>query len=201
MKDFAAGPGRLRTLSLGAKLVYSAFAISAVIGMLVSWRLYGMIVADAGPGAYYAGDASSAPVATSKPATRDDGPEIELAPDAAPKSHVIVEQISDRKLLEVTHFHLFSVPVYVLILAHLWLLARVPPWAHVAGVALSIVTSALHVAGPWLVRGRSGLAWLMPVSGVAMLIVLGGIAAVSLVDMWLPPKRRPGNANLSDESV
>lgn len=184
MKDFAAGPGRLRALSVGAKLVYTAFAISAVIGMLVSWRLYGMIVADQGPGAYYAG---AAPTASAKPKAalaEGDGPVIELADPTPPR--VIVEEISERKLLEVTHFHLFSVPVYVLILAHLWLLARVPPWAHVGGVGAAIVASGLHIAAPWLVRGHASLAWLMPVSGVAMLVSLGGMAAISVVDMWLP---------------
>jgi len=106
-----------------------------------------------------------------------------------------VEQVSDRKLLEVTHFHLFSVPVYVLILAHLWLLARMPPWLHSAGVVASVLVSALHLAAPWIVRGRVQLAPLVPVSGAGMLLVLGVIAAVPTVDMWLPrPARRAGSS-------
>ena len=33
----------------------------------------------------------------------------------------IVEQMSERKLLEVTHFHLFTMPVVLLIVGHLFL--------------------------------------------------------------------------------
>ena len=61
----------------------------------------------------------------------------------------------------MTHFHLFTIPVYVLILAHLWLLAKVPPWAQHAGVVAAVVASGLHVAAPWIVRGRPALAFLM----------------------------------------
>jgi hypothetical protein len=104
----------------------------------------------------------------------------------------MTELISDRKLLEVTHFHLFSVPVYVLILAHLWLLARLPSWLHTAGIALSVLTSGLHLAAPWITRGRPALAALMPVSGVSMLVIMGVIAIVPAVDMWLPRPARRG---------
>ena len=186
MRDFAAAAGRLRTLSFGAKLLYSAFALSAVLGLIVSWRLYGSMVGEAGAGAYYAG--AALPV-TDQPAPSgaSDGPVLDL-PDEVARPRVLVEQISDRKLLEVTHFHLFSVPVYVLILAHLWLLARMPAWLHSAGVVASVVVSALHLAAPWLVRGNTSLAWLVPTSGVGMLLVLGVVAAVPAVDMWLPRK-------------
>ncbi|HVY49293.1 MAG TPA: hypothetical protein VHB21_25555 [Minicystis sp.] len=186
MKDFAASPGRLRALSVGAKILYTAFALSAVLGLVVSWRLYGVIVADAGPSAYYAGAAVEAKPAEAAP---EGGPVVEM-PDAAKAPSVIVEQISDRKLLEVTHFHLFSVPVYVLILAHLWLLAKIPSWAQTGGVVAAVVTSALHVAAPWIVRGRPALAPLMGASGAAMLLCLGLMAAVATIDMWLPRTRR-----------
>ena len=36
MRDFAASAGRLRVLSFGAKLLYTAFAISAIIGLVGS---------------------------------------------------------------------------------------------------------------------------------------------------------------------
>src|SRR5262245_11806557 len=138
MKDFASNPGRLRALSVGAKVLYTAFVVSALAGLLLSWRLYGAVVGEPGAPAYYAGaevTAKPAPGAT-------DGPVVELPADVA-RERAIVEQISERKLLEVTHFHLFSVPVYVLILAHLWLLARLPAWAHTGGVVAAVVTSGV----------------------------------------------------------
>lgn len=190
MRDFAAAAGRLRALSIGAKLLYSAFTLSAVLGLVVSWRLYGSMVGEAGAASYYAGAALAVPEQPAQPGVG--GPVLEL-PDDVAKPRVLVEQISDRKLLEVTHFHLFSVPVYVLILAHLWLLARMPAWLHSAGVVASVLVSALHLAAPWLVRGHAELASLVPVSGVGMLVVLGVVAAVPTVDMWLPRTVRRGD--------
>ncbi|WP_437283818.1 hypothetical protein [Sorangium sp. So ce406] len=200
MRDFAAAAGRLRSLSLGAKLLYTAFTVASVIGLLVSWRLYGAMVQDAGAAGYYAGAAVVAPApAPTQTAAPAEGPALDLGPEldlpATPETpRVLVEQISERKLLEVTHFHLFSVPVYVLILAHLWLLARLPSWLHTAGVVAAVVASGLHMAAPWLIRSAPGAAALMPVSGVAMLLSLGAMAVVSTVDMWLPRRSRRGEA-------
>jgi hypothetical protein len=190
VRDFqAAPPGRLRMLPLGAKLLYSAFAVATLIGLLVSARLYETAVGTAGPAVYYAGAvATSAPAA----APASGGPAIDVAPeDLAPR--VMVEQMPERKLLEVTHFHLFTIPVYVLVLAHLWLLAKVPPWAQLTGVGAAVISSGLHMAAPWLVRGRPALAPLMGASGMAMLVTLGVLALGAMIDMWLPvPKAPPG---------
>ena len=192
-------PGRLRSLTVGAKILYTSFAVATVIALLVSWRLYGAAVGEAGPAAYYAGAAatvtSGAPVA---PAAGGGGPVIELsAEDAHPKA--IVEQVPERKLLEVTHFHLFTIPVYVLILAHLWMLAKIPTWLQNAGVVAAVATSGLHIAAPWIVRGRPALAFLMGTSGAAMLLSLGVLAAVSVVDMWVPnPKPPPAADRLAE---
>lgn len=190
MRDFAAAAGRLRALSVGAKLLYSAFTLSALIGLLISWQLYGVVIGETGAPAYYAGaPVTPAPVPSATAAPSDDGPEIALGGEEE-KPRVIIEQISDRKLLEVTHFHIFTIPVYVLILAHLWLLAKIPPWLQSSGVAASVIVSALHVAAPWLVRGRPGASALMPISGAAMLITLSVIALVPTIDMWLPRRGR-----------
>jgi hypothetical protein len=192
-------PGRLRALPVGAKILYTAFAVATLIGLLISGKLYGAIVGDAGPAGYYAGAATTvAPSAPGAAAPAAGGPAIELAPeDARPKA--IVEQVSDRKLLEVTHFHLFTIPVYVLILAHLWMLAKIPAWLQNAGVVAAVATSGLHVAAPWLVRGRPALAFLMGTSGVAMLLTLGALAVVSVIDMWLPnPKPPPVSDRLAE---
>lgn len=193
MREFqAAAPGRLRVLSVGAKILYSSFAIATLVGLLVSWRLYGAAVGEAGSAAYYAG-ATPAPTASAGPAASaaaGDGPAIDLAAEDQ-KPRAIVVQISDRKLLEVTHFHLFSMAVYVLILAHLWLLAKLPGWLSQGGVLAAVVTTALHVGSPWIARGRPALAPLVGGSAVAMLVVLGVMALWSMIDMWLPnPKGR-----------
>jgi hypothetical protein len=195
VKDFQAGPpGRLRVLPLGAKILYSAFAVAALVGLLVSWRLYEAAVGDAGPAVYYAGAAA---LAAPRETRHEGGPSIDLAAeDSAPRA--IFEQIPERKLLEVTHFHLFTIPVYVLVLAHLWLLAKVPPWAQHAGVVLAVVASGLHIAAPWLVRGRPSLAFLMGSSGAAMLATLGVLAIGSMIDMWLPAPPPPTATSMAE---
>ena len=207
MRDFqAAIPGRLRAVSLGSKMLYTAFALAAVIGLFVSWRLYGAAVSDAGPAAYYAGaEVAAAPAkleVNAKPASG--GPSIDLAPEPE-KPRVMVVQMSERKLLEVTHFHLFTIPIYVLVLAHLWLLAKLPLWLQHAGVVAAVLTSGLHIAAPWLIRGSAGAAVLMPISGVAMLLTLGGMAVVTTIDMWLPqpapPPSPPASAGVDPASA
>ncbi len=188
----AGPPARLRILPVGAKILYSAFVIATLVGLILSAKLYSAAIGDAGAAVYYAG---AAPAAAPKPAApASGGPVIDLAPeDTAPR--VMVDPMPERKLLEVTHFHLFSIPIYVLVLAHLWLLAKVPPWAQNAGVVLAVATSALHIAAPWIVRGRAGLAILMGTSGAAMLVTLGVMGLGSMIDMWLPaPKPPPGAA-------
>jgi hypothetical protein len=193
VRDFqAAMPGRLRAVSLGSKLLYTAFAIAALTGLLVSWKLYGSAVGEAGPAVYYGGaEVQRAP----EKANPEGGPAIELAEESKP-SRPITAQMPERKLLEVTHFHLFTIPVYVLILAHLWLLTKLPVWVQHTGVVLAVVTSALHIAAPWLVRGSPGAAVLMPVSGISMLLTLGAMALISTIDMWLP--QPPVAASLAD---
>lgn len=191
MREFqSATPGRLRVLSVGAKILYSAFVIATVVGLLVSWRLYGAGIGDAGAGVYYAGQApaptSAATTAPSAPA--GDAPVIALAPEDL-KPREIVTQIPERKLLEVTHFHLFSMPVYVLILAHLWLLAKIPSWLQTGGVAAAVVTTGFHIAAPWIVRGRGGAGLIVGGSGALMLVVLGVMGIWSMIDMWLPNPR------------
>jgi hypothetical protein len=182
VKEFqATTPGRLRVASTGSKMLYTAFALAAIVGLFVSFRLYGAAVGEGGPAAYYAGE----PVRVAKPA-RDAGDPVLDLPDEVTRPRAITVLIPERKLLEVTHFHLFTIPVYVLILAHLFLLAKIPVWLQNGGTALAIVSSGLHIAAPWLVRGSPGLAWLMPVSGVTMMVTLGLMALVATVDMWLP---------------
>jgi hypothetical protein len=89
--------------------------------------------------------------------------------------------------------------VYVLVLAHLWLLAKVPPWAQHAGVVAAVAASGLHIAAPWIVRGRPGLSFLVSSSGLAMLGTLALLAIGSVIDMWLPaPKPPPPAGTMAD---
>jgi len=87
-------------------------------------------------------------------------------PDA---TEIIIEK-SPRELLEVTHFHLFTMPVVLLVVGHLFMLARGGPWKrHV--VAVAVIFTLLHVLGPWVVRfGGAAWAWVMPVTAVPFVL-------------------------------
>jgi hypothetical protein len=89
------------------------------------------------------------------------------------------------QLMEVTHFHLFSVPTVVLILTHLLYAtptsARLKIWVTV----LTYVGAFLEATGPWAVRYVSALLAYLLLAGWALLA--GGsalIVAVTLLSMW-----------------
>jgi hypothetical protein len=190
VRDFTTGPGRLRVLSISSKLLYSAFLVAALVGLLVSWKLYGAAVGSAGPRAYYAGEAVAPPAAEVRAGSAESGgPSLDLPQETA-VAKPMVEQISDRRLLEVTHFHIFTIPIYVLVLAHLFLLTRLPSWVHTTAIATAVGSSGMHIAGPWIVRGHPSLAFLMPVSAILMLFALGLIGIITAIDMWLPRSSR-----------
>ena len=86
-----------------------------------------------------------------------------------PKAEEILIEKSTRQLLEVTHFHLYTMPLWLLVLAHLFLMARGGRWkGWVVGGAL--VFTVLHVAGPWVVRA-TGSGWVMGATGVPFLVL------------------------------
>jgi len=184
MRDFERKPGRLRGLSLPARLAYSAFLLFTLTGLGLSVLLLDdMVGADLrGTDAYYAGE-TEAPA----PAAMEDsgGPAFELPPeaDAAP----VATPMSRRKLLEVSHFHLFSMPVYLLILSHLFMLSRSRPKLKIAVISGSTVGTALHILAPWAAAASwPGATLLYAVSGSLLGLGLSWMSLVPLWEMWSP---------------
>src|SRR5690349_12461958 len=109
MKDFAPVP-RANALPLAGKMLYTAFVVFTLAGLFTAMVMYGQIVRFASnttPGELY--------------------------------QHVISHYqggLTERQLLEVTHFHLFSMPVVLLVLGHLALLTRLPRAAKAWGVGV-----------------------------------------------------------------
>ena len=68
----------------------------------------------------------------------------------------------------MTHFHLFTVPVFLLIIAHLFMLTGLSSTAKTAWIAAGWLSALVHLAAPWLIR-YGGAAWSFtyPVSGAA----------------------------------
>ncbi len=95
-----------------------------------------------------------------------------------------------RKLLEVTHFHLFTVPVFMLILTHLFMLTGLSARAKQGWITLGWGSATLHMLAPWLVRpGGRHLAVLFPLSG-ALLLLSGLVLTIYPAwVMWRAPAR------------
>lgn len=185
MRQFASSGFRIWNLSREAKLIYTCFALFAILALAVSMLFYEDLVGPrtAGVAGYYAGAQYSRP---SVPATG--GPQIELAPEGGETaSQRITVAVTYRKLLEVTHFHLFTVPVFLLIIAHLFMLTGLSSTAKLVWIALGWGSSLLHLAAPWLIR-YGGAAWSFtyPSSGAIMAVSLGVMTVYPIVVMWKP---------------
>ena len=91
------------------------------------------------------------------------------------------------QLMEVSHFHLFTIPIVVLILSHLLYATPASPRLRVYLTSITFTGAFLDAVGPWAVRYLSGaFAYLLLVGWV---LLAGGallIVALTLVAMWGP---------------
>jgi hypothetical protein len=173
LRQFASSGFRIWNLSREAKLVYTGFGIFALLAIGVSILFYEDLVGGSGVKGYYAGELAA-------PAEKAAGGPTMVLPSEEQRLTVAVTY---RKLLEVTHFHLFTVSVFLLIIAHLFMLtgARGRTW-WIAGGWLS---SLVHLAAPWLIRYSSpGWSFLYPISGGAMALTLTVMTGWPIIAMW-----------------
>jgi hypothetical protein len=190
MKEFARKQGRLGTLPQSARLIYSIFLVYVLIGLGVSLSLSGDMVGlmlqrfDE----YYAGK-----VVEAKPAVEDpeSGPVLDLPEDleqAAP-----AEPKSLRATLEVTHFHLFSMPLHWLVLAHLFAMSTLADRTKTGLVLASGFAVGAHLAAPWIARMGSCVGGVYyAASGSLLLVTFAVMAIVPLVQMWSGRARSTG---------
>jgi hypothetical protein len=91
------------------------------------------------------------------------------------------------ELLELTHFHLFSVPLLLFVQGHLFLMTRWPQSLKKWIVIAAFTGAALDLAGPWLIVYVSRSFW---VAKLAARVLLGPslllFTIVPLVEMWRP---------------
>ncbi len=174
MREFRGYPNALTRLAPGAKLLYLSFILFTLVGLLGTVLLY----ADGwGWGI-------------------DSAADYVLGNEGDPNAAEMLFPKPTRELLETSHFHLFTIPVTLLVLAHLFLLARGGAWKNwVVGAAIAL--TAVHMAGPWLIHlmGR-GLGWIMPLTAWPFMAVLVFMALWPLPDLrpWIkqaPPPPPP----------
>ena len=162
MKTFVRQHLKLEQLSRSSKLTYTIFLAFGVLGLASSIALGGMKThfTYAGLVAYYRGDEALGYYAK-----------------------------TPLELLETTHFHLFSQPVFFFIIGHIFLLSAWPRPLKAAIVCASFAAVAADIAGPWLIVYAGA-----PFTALKLLAgyVLAGCfvveTLVALYDMW---RRRP----------
>jgi hypothetical protein len=176
MREFASPATRAATLPRPVKALYTAFCALTVAGLLSCIALYDGVVqfgARTTPAELYDHLVSYYQPPPDRPAP--------AAGEAAP-----ARGMSSRKLLEVTHFHLFSMPIYLLVLGHLFLLTGVRARAKMAWISAAGAATLIHLAAPWCVHFAGGaLAWIYPISGAALLVSFAVLMGVPLYEMWV----------------
>lgn len=180
MQDFTRPSGRLRALPLGARAVYTVFLLFTLVGLALTLFLtHDMVGLDLSHAEeYYGGEA-----APFEEAELEGGPALFLPPGG--EDLAAFEPMPRRKLLEITHFHLFSMPVYLLILSHMYMLSRSRKQAKATWVAIGSAGTLLHMAAPWLVAyGCAGAVASYAVSGALLLVSYFVMSWVPLWEMW-----------------
>lgn len=196
MRQFASAGFRIWNLSREAKIIYSFFCALSLLALFSSLLLYEDLVGPSlKPGSltrvekYYSPQPTAAPEPEAPAIAPEDalGPKINLADDApAPKLVVVMPY---RKLLEITHFHLFTVPVFLLILTHLFMLTGLKARAKQLWITSGWSAATLHLGAPWLVRWSGRWSWLFPLSG-GLLFLTGVVLTVYPAwVMWRAPSR------------
>ena len=192
MRQFASSGFRLWNLGIEAKVLYTTFCVLTLFGIVSSALYYGDLVGAGTSGikSYYAGEAprsSPPPPAAAAPGT---GPAIDVPEDEAGHPPIVVP-MTYRKLLEVTHFHLFTMPVVLLIIGHLFLATSLGDRAKLlwlVGASCSVVG---HLATPWIVRYAGGrVAFLHAITGTALTLTMSVLTIYPVLAMWRGDRSR-----------
>jgi hypothetical protein len=92
-----------------------------------------------------------------------------------------------RQVMETFHFHLFTVPVVLLIVGHLFMLTALSTRRKVAVLIVASVATFVHLVAPLLVRfSGPQWGWLMPASVVAAALGWLPMLVWPLWEMWRP---------------
>ncbi len=163
MKDFSTMT-RAAALPRPARVLYTIFAGFTFAGLLSSVALYDRIVAfsaHATPQDLYARLVEHYTSATALPA-----------------------------LLDTTHAHLFTLPVLLLVVGHLYFLTGASANTKITVIAIATAATLVHLLAPWIIYATNGAfasGVLYPLSGGALLLSYSGMLAAAVWEMWRKP--------------
>jgi hypothetical protein len=96
------------------------------------------------------------------------------------------EPMSFRELAEVTHFHLFTMPVIFMILVHVLYMTNTSPAIKVWMTWLSFGGVVLDLGSPWLITYVSPIFVLTMLAGdILMTVSFLVMMAIPLYEMWI----------------
>lgn len=199
MRQFAR-PFPIDRLSLEARVLYTAFLVFLLAGIASSVWLYHDSfggLSSKGAGTYYLGDTGGA-AAEGRGADPGGGPAIDLPDDGGPALDLPGDEPvapvatgglrlekSSRQVVEIFHFHLFTVPVVLLIVGHLFMLTALSLWTKIGVITVASVASFVHMLAPLLIRfGGEGWSPLMPISVVVAALGWLPMTVWPLWEMW-----------------
>ena len=161
MKNFASPSFRLRDASFEIRLVYSLFLLFILGGLATTWffQFQRIGVSYEHVVAYYLGG--------------EIGGQIFFAKNL-------------NALLEETHFHVFSMSVVFLILAHLFMATSLPKRVKLFFILTTFFSNIFDMSGSWLTRLLSPtFAYLLILSWIGLWLGYSGMILVPLYEMWL----------------
>jgi hypothetical protein len=158
VREFASARSRVAALSIPAKVLYTAYSVLSILGLLESLGLYNDIVRFG----------------------------VRSTPQELFQNLIgYYQQMASRKLLETTHYHLFSIPVFLLIVGHLFLMTSVSQRTKLFWIGLGIAGTVLHMIAPWAVYGGgAALAWTYPMTGALLFVPLTVMSGFPIWEMW-----------------
>ncbi len=194
MRQYAR-PFPITRLSLEARVLYTGFLLFLVLGFASSVWLYadsfGSLSGRSATEYYRGGSVEHTPAPAEEaggPALDlpSDGPALELPGETAAVAPMRLEKPA-RQVMETFHFHLFTVPMVLLVVGHLFMLTALSTRLKVGIIAVSSVATFVHLLAPLLVRFVGPQwGWLMPVSVVGAAVGWLPMLLWPLWEMWKP---------------
>jgi|GEM_PF-1860048 len=113
----------------------------------------------------------------------------ENSPEAVPPDALAARLNTFGSLVDITHPHLFQIPIMLFVLAHFLMRTRVSEWFKLMNYVAAFGGMIAFISSPWLVR-YSSVAWapLLYVGASAMGVTVLVMVTVPIWDMWRPPK-------------
>lgn len=185
MRAFAK-PTPIGRLSVEARIVYTGFCLFMLLGYLSSAWLYlddDLGVRPADTARYYLGESTDAASVED-----DGGPALELPDEPVANEDLRLEKPA-RQVMETFHFHLFTMPVCLLIVAHIFMMCGIETRQKVWWIALATLSTFVHLITPLLVRfGSPSFAPLMFPSAAVMGVTWLYLTTRPVFEMWRRPQ-------------